>query len=102
MYDTPTKNKRRAKRRALKTKHRSAPAKALEDNRYRQRIIGAELADDDSWKEDLKEYYLGTRDLEERTSTEEDTSSNKSVECTVRDEDRLSSGELVEVHKTRG
>ena len=64
------KNKKRAKRRAMKVKHRSAPAKALEERQYRQRVL-EHLTDDDEWKEDLKEYYLGTRDLEERETTKE-------------------------------
>ena len=94
------KNKKRAKRRALKVKYRSAPAKALEERQYRQRVL-EHLIDDDEWKEDLREYYRGSRDVEERAATKEKQDSSTSLEQSVSIEDRSSDAELVDTRKKR-
>lgn len=58
---TPKNRSKRARRMQTKkkTKYRSVYAKALEDNRYRKRVIESKRKEDiDDWiEDDLNEYY---------------------------------------------
>jgi hypothetical protein len=72
----------------------------LEERQYRQRVL-EHLIDDDEWKEDLREYYRGSRDVEERAATKEKQDSSTSLEQSVSIEDRSSDAELVDTRKKR-
>jgi hypothetical protein len=80
-------------------RHRSAPAKALEERQYRQRVL-EHITDDDDWREDLKEYY-GTRRLGPQATTEENQTTDKSMAQYLSNEDRRDDAELVETRKKR-
>lgn len=76
----PKNRSKKQKRIKNRTKHRSPYAKALEDNRYRKRIIESRRKEDiDNWVEEALDEYFNEK-IPTRKVTEKDQTSRQSHE----------------------
>lgn len=97
MYDDYPSKDRQKRQKRRKMKQRSASAKALEENQFRNRII-QDKRNRESWAwmdEALEDYYNGTQDLGKRTPIKANTTSERLLD-EIDDRHRRDDGTLVE------